>query len=469
MMNGLSSQEAEERLARFGPNALPAPRHVLLWLILRQFRGIFNILLLLAAAITFALREPIDASFILFFVFVGVSLNVYQEYKSNAAVEKLKTYLVRTITVRRDGRDQEVKTDEIVPGDILKLEAGDIVPADAVVREARELLVDETTFTGESVPVAKFAAGDGEEAGEERRLLQGVVIVRGNALAEVTATGTRTRLAAIAATASGVQEESELVKGIDRISAFILKATLITLLFVILANVVIDGGDVDLPELLIFAIALAISVIPEALPLVLTFTLSRGALRFAQQDVVVKRLASVQDLGSVNLLCTDKTGTITENRLAYAGFLQALGSRYHPLLLARLAAHGLDERNPEPFDRAVEEALTPELRAEAESFQILEEEAFDPALRCNGALAERADGSRIRVRRGSPEYFAERGLLEEDGFGGWLTAEERQGHRVLGVSYDEGDGPLFAGFVSFVDRLKESTREALDEARRLNV
>lgn len=468
--DGLSSAEVADRRSRFGPNALPEPRYRLPRLILRQFRGIFNLLLLGAAGVTFALGESIDGSFILLFVVLGTFLNVFQEYKSNAAVDKLKSYLVRTTNVRRDGRDQEVPTDEIVPGDILKLESGNIVPADAIVRQARDLLVDETTFTGESIPVVKQAVTAGkQEAGEEHRLLQGVVIIRGNALAEVSATGTKTRLAAIAATASSVQAESELAKGIDRISIFILRATLITLLFVVLANILIDGRDTDIPHLLIFAIALAVSVIPEALPLVLTFSLSHGALQFAKKDVIVKRLSSVQDLGSVNLLCTDKTGTITENRLVHRNDYLVPGSSYYPLVLARLAAFGLEDRNPEPFDRAIDEALSSEQQAEMTAFELLEEEAFDPALRSNGAVVRRADGVRLHIRRGSPEYFVEQGLVQLEQVEAWLTDEERQGRRVLGVSYDEGSGARFGGFVSFVDTLKATTAETITEARKLNV
>ena len=469
-LEGLSSTEVAERQMQYGPNALPVLRYRLLRLILRQFRGIFNLLLLGAAAVTFALGEVIDGSFILLFVFLGTALNVFQEYKSNAAADKLKSYFVRSITVRRDGHDQEVPIVEIVPGDILNLESGDIVPADAVVRQARSLLVDETTFTGESIPVSKQAATDlTQEADDEHRLLQGVVIISGNALAEVTATGTKTRFAAIAKTASAVQAESELTKGIDRISTFILRATLITLLFVVLANVLIEGKDTNIPQLLVFAIALAVSVIPEALPLVLTFSLSRGALQLAEKDVIVKRLSSVQDLGSVNLLCTDKTGTITENRLVYQNNYIAPDSRFHPLVLARLAAHGLKEHSPEPFDRATDEALSPEQRKELAAFELLEEEAFDPALRSNGAVVRLNDGSRLHIRRGSPEYFFERDLAPREKLGAWLEDEERQGRRVLGVSYDDGSGAMFGGFVSFADTLKATTVETIAAARRLNV
>lgn len=469
-LDGLSLAEVAERRARYGPNALPVLRYRLPRLILRQFQGIFNILLLIVAGVTFALGEPIDGSFILLFVVIGTGLNVFQEYKSNAAADKLKSYLVRTITVLRDGLDQEVPTDGIVPGDILKLESGDIVPADAIVRQARNLLVDETTFTGESITVTKQAATTVEqETDDGHRLLQGVVIVRGNALAEVTATGTKTRLAAIAATASSVQAESKLVKGIDRISTFILRSTLITLLFVVLANILIDGRGTNIPHLLIFAIALAVSVIPEGLPLVMTFALSRGALQFAQKDVIVKRLSSVQDLGSVNLLCTDKTGTITENRLVHTNDYLVPESLFHPLVLSRLAAHGLKERNPEPFDRATDEALSPEQRTEVDTFEVLGEEAFDPALRSNGAVAHRDDGLRLHIRRGSPECFLEQGLIDRNQAEAWLVDEERQGHRVLGVSYDDGSGARFGGFVSFVDNLKATTAETVATARCLNV
>ncbi|NCT01974.1 HAD-IC family P-type ATPase [Candidatus Parcubacteria bacterium] len=468
MFQGLSYTEVAARQAQYGKNELPQPKYRFLRLFARQFKSIFILLLLLAALVTFLLGEPFDASFILVFVFLGVSLSLFQEYKSNTTADKLQSYLVKTITVRRGGKDVEVQVTELVPGDILKLESGEIIPADAVVRFAQGFEVDETTFTGESVPVIKMAASEGEGTSESK-VLQGTIIVRGLAYAEVLSTGVNTDLAKIAEATSTIENISEVTKGVDRISAFILRTTLITLLFIILANMFIDGQDADIPSLLIFAIALAISVIPEALPLVMTFSLSHGALRLAKHGVIVKRLASVQDLGSIELLCTDKTGTITENKLVYQNDYLIPDCPWHPLVLSRLAAHDLNEKHPEPFDQATDQALSVEQCEMVSEYTLTEEEPFDPVLRSNGACVRHTSGTMLHIRRGSPEYFIEQSLVARDLVAGWLEEEESQGRRVLGVSYDCGEGMRFGGFISFADVLKKTTARTLQQARELNV
>jgi Mg2+-importing ATPase len=468
MYQGLTLGEVTVRQKQYGKNELPQPKFRFARLLARQFKSVFIILLLLAALVTYLLGEPFDASFILVFVFLGVALSLYQEYKSNATADKLRSYLVRTVTVRRMGKDVEVPITELVPGDILKLESGEVIPADAVVRFASGLQVDETTFTGESIPVTKVAS-EGTAETEENILLQGTVVVRGLAYAEVQTTGAKTRLAGIAHTASTIENVSAATKGVDRISVFILRATTITLIFVILANVFIDGAEADIPHLLIFAIALAVSVIPEALPLVMTFSLSHGALKLAKQSVIVKRLSSVQDLGSIEVLCTDKTGTITENKLVYQNDYLIPSCPWHPLMLSRLTSHDLNERHPEPFDQATDQALTKEQREVVGAYTLEEEEPFDPTLRSNGAKVRHTDGSLLHIRRGSPEYFIAQGLVRREEVGNWLTAEEALGRRVLGVGYDQGDGMQFGGFVSFADTLKVTTRSTLERARDLNV
>lgn len=469
MYTGLTSEEVTARQAKFRPNALPQPQFVFWRLLGRQFKSIFIILLLIASLITFILGEPFDASFILVFVFLGVSLSLFQEYKSNAAAAKLQSYLVKTITVRRNNTEVEIPVEELVPGDILKLETGEIIPADAKLLSTSGLQVDETTFTGESLPVTKVVAETAEKITPESTLLQGTVVVRGLAFAEVTATGVNTRLAKIVAKTSTITNVSEMTKGVDKISTFILRSTLITLLFIILANVIIEGKEADIPHLLIFAIALAISVIPEALPLVMTFSLSRGALKLAKHGVVIKKLSSVQDLGSIELLCTDKTGTITENKLVYKNDYLIPDCPWHPLFLSALTANDLGERNIEPFDLATMTALPETDKELLKNFTLTEEEPFDPVLRSNGAWVKDKDGNSIHIRRGSPEYFIEQGLISREIVGSWLQAEEQKGHRVLGLSYDQGEGVKFGGLVSFADTLKTSTVKTLQEAKRLNV
>ena len=470
MFQGLSTDEVKERQKAHGPNALPTPKHQFILRVLEQFKDFFNLLLFAAAAVTLYLGEVIDAIFILFFVVIGVSLHLYQEFKTNAAAAALKNYLVNTITVIRNGKEEEVSTEAIVPGDILFLESGDIVPADAMVRYTKGLTVDETTFTGESIPVVKISLVENEGIAEENTLYQGVSVVGGTAFAEVIKTGSATRLAKIAKVASAPASGSELNKGVVKISGFIMKATVLTLTFTIIAHLFLkDANGVDLPHLLVFAVALAIAVIPQALPLVITFSLAKGSLALAKKKVVVKRLSSVQDLGSINLLCTDKTGTITLNQLVYRSEYFVPEAPFHPLLLARLAANDLNERIPEPFDVAIDKALAPALRDEFLQYQLLEKEAFDPRLRSNGAVVKNNDNNAVlRVRRGSPEYFLDR-VVERALVENWLLAEEKEGRRVLGVSYDQGNGEKFGGFVSFVDALKPTTKQVVEEAREMNL
>ncbi len=467
MFPGLTTKEITQRQAEFGLNEIPQPKYQTLRLLARQFKSIFVILLILASAITYMLEEPFDASFILVFVVLSIGLSFFQEYKSNATASQLQSYLARSITVRRNNTDKEVPVSELVPGDIIKLESGDIVPADCVIRFTTGFQVDETTFTGESIPVTKHASSD--DATDESLILQGIVVVKGLAFAEVIATGKNTRLAQILKKTSAIESKSHNVKSIDRISTFILRVTLVTLLFVVLANILIDGSAADIPHLLIFAIALAISVIPEALPLVMAFSLSNGALKLVKKGVIVKRLSSIQDLGSIELLCTDKTGTITKNELEFQNDYLIPDSRWHPLILSALTVNSTHKANPEPFDRATLSALSAEQKSHLEEYQLVTEEAFEPALRSNGAIVKDARGNQIHIRRGAPEYFIEQGLIDQALVEEWLEAEEKLGRRILGVSYDTGSGASFGGFISFSDALKSTTIKTLNQARDLNV
>ncbi len=465
---GLTSQEASLRLAEYGENRIPEKKYSLLLVIWNQLRGIFNLLLLAAAIITFVLSQYTDTIFIAFFLFFGVFLNVYQEHRAKIAAAKLKALLQPSIRVIRDGRIQEILSIHLVPGDLVVLECGDLVPADCLVVENSALFADETTFTGENYPVPKKSR---EEQGseEESLLYQGTIITAGNGKGEVLKTGSSTRLAGLMKFSSAPKEQSLLNLGISKISSFILKASSLTLVGIILANMLIKGHEASFTDLLVFAIALSVSVIPEALPLVVTFSLSRGALEFAEKKVLVKRLSSIQDLGLVNLLCTDKTGTLTENSLHVVSVRPVAATSDELLMAGRFASTRLEVRYPEPFDVACDEALSPELRTYLSSSKLLEEEAFDPKLRSNGARWKTPEGTILHIRRGSPEAIASTGLNSSPADQDWIHLEEGRGHRVLALSRDVGNAPELAGYLSFSDRLKSTAAQTIQEAEGLNV
>lgn len=464
--DGLSAEEVLVSRKQHGLNVLPENSIRTIDILTRQFRGVFNILLLGAAIIALALGEIIDAGFIVFFVLVGVFLGFYQEYKSNTAAQKLKKYLSRTATVLRNGVSTVIPIEEVVCGDMLVLEQGDIVPADAEVLDGVGLLVNEESFTGESVSVAKDSTG----GNGVHTLLQGTSIVHGTARARVTAIGSQTRFAEIAVKANAPIEKSLLTQGVDKISTFVLRVTLVTLLFVILGNVLIHGSDANIPLLLVFAISLAVSVIPEALPLVSTFSLSRGALRLAQKKVILKRLSSVQDLGAISVLCTDKTGTITENHLTLTNQYYVDGSAFTPQLLGRLAVNDMKKRVTEPFDVAIAGALSSDDTQRFFEYTHVRGIPFDPHVRSNGAVVCNREGETLTITRGAPEHVLSLVGLQSESVDAWIKEEEAMGHRVLGLAYAYGSGsPCFGGLLSFVDMLKPSALPAIRAAREMNV
>ncbi len=471
---GLTESDVRARQATHGRNELPQGVPAGLTILKRQFFSLFNLVLLAAGVVAFSLREYVDGAFIVFFILLSGTLGFFQEYHSNTAAQKLRTFLSRRTMVRRDNKEFEVPPEELVPGDIIILEPGDIVPADSTVLCAEDLLVDESTFSGEVEPVAKQV---GEADNPDSMLLTGTHILTGRAEARVDATGTKTRYASIAERAGQVDDKSPFVVDVDKFGAFILKLVLLLLSLVVLANIVTEGA-VDFPHLLIFAVALGVSVIPEALPVVTTFSLSRGALRLARENVVVRRLSAIEDLGSIDVLCTDKTGTLTENRLSLLNDFvenQTLSVR----VAAALAAKDLDEERAEPFDLAIARSQGALERTECDTFRFIRELPFDPSLRRNAVVVERT-GKTFLIVRGAPEaVFARAPGSRSEWLAPWMREEEEKGRRLLAVALRDitGLGENVAleenmellGLLSFEDSLKPTTKPALDEARRLNV
>jgi Mg2+-importing ATPase len=478
---GLLDVEAADRLQNDGPNELKNRQVRALDIWLRQFRSAFVYLLVLAAAIGFALGDLLESSLILAFVLINSSLGFYQEYQSARALSLLKKFIQPNAKVRRGGRELLIPTRELVTGDLLLLKPGDLLAADVRLLETHELTIDESILTGESVAVQKqsdaIAAADAITKASNLAFT-GTTVLRGTGLGLVIATGSRTELGAISHLTVETERVSSFEKGINAFSHFILRLIVVTLIAVFIFNLFLKGAHANIGELLIFSIALAVSVIPEALPIVTTISLSQGALRLAKRHVVVKRLSAIEDLGGIEILCSDKTGTLTENHLTV---VDQLGE--NPLETMALAA----EWNPDltqldPFDRALWEQLDAKTAGHLRQLPRRSAIPFDPARRRNSVVIEK-NGKRTLIVRGAPETLftccapvsAEQRSLAL----AWASNQGTKGRRVLAVAQKTGVEETcapqdecelaFLGLVAFEDPLKATAPHAIAMAKKLGV
>ncbi|MFA5069791.1 MAG: HAD-IC family P-type ATPase [Patescibacteria group bacterium] len=483
---GLSKAEAEKRLLSYGPNKISG-REVNGWQILkRQFTSPFIWLLLGAVGLAFILREFIDGGMILLFVAINTFLGFIQEYHSENAVKLLKRYMVHRLRTLRDGREETVESASLVPGDIILVKPGDILPADLRFFAAYDLMVDESVLTGESAPAKKSAETEKEKSNAIFAAtnigFSGTHIMTGEGKGIIFATGAKTEIGRIAKMTGETIHIGAFEKNLAKFSTFILRLISITLVAVFLANLFIKGLS-DLAELVIFSIALAISVIPEALPVVTTFSLSRGALRLAKNKVVVKRLAAIEDLGSVEILCTDKTGTLTENKLTVD---QVYAFQDRPALwLANLAAPNIkdDDEPGDAFDQALIGHLPAEEKINIKQYGQIEEIPFDPERRRNSVIVQK-DKEFILISRGAAEEIIKLcpkiSPAEKEKLTAWHVSAGRAGRRVIAVASRKltaknkdilaGENNLdFAGLISFIDPVKKSTKDAVNKAESLGV
>ena len=342
--DGLPPDQAARRLAEYGVNELSGTETTAVAIFLRQFRSSFIYLLFAASAIALFLSEYLDAAVIFLFLVINALLGFFQEYRAEHALQLLKQFIERKARVRRGGKTFSVPVRDIVPGDIVLLSAGDMIPADGYFIRAEGVAVDESPMTGETSPVEKrsgrLADPPKDFYGAANIGFTRTTLVAGDADLLVFATGNRTALGEIAGKMRAAETPSAFEMGISRFSAFILKMVAVTVPLVFVLHALVTDSAVTAGEFLLFSIALTVSAIPEALPLVTTISLSRGALELAKKHVVPRRLSAIEDLGSIDVLATDKTGTITENRLSVAG---VYGEKLHAPVCAHGAA-GPDQR-----------------------------------------------------------------------------------------------------------------------------
>ncbi|MGE5097285.1 MAG: magnesium-translocating P-type ATPase [Betaproteobacteria bacterium] len=482
---GLSGSEATARLARFGPNRFRERRQrPLLLQYLARFGNPLVAILLVASAVSAFTGELANFLIIACIVLMSVTLDFVQEHRANAAAEKLRESVsVRTLVVR-DGAPLQVAVSEVVPGDVILLAAGDLVPADAVLLEAHDFFVKQALLTGESYPVEKrpdmpaASATDLDEA--TNAVFMGTSVISGSARALVMKTGTATAIGEIADSVSRPAAPTSFEIGIRHFGMLIMRLTVFMVMFVLLVNIFFHKPWLDS---FLFAVALAVGLTPELLPMVISVTLSRGALRMARQDMIVKRLAAIQDLGSMDVLCTDKTGTLTEAKIRMERHVDSQGRESARVLeLAYLNSY-FETGLKSPLD----EAILAHEHIDVGAWKKIDEVQFDFERRRVSVLLDKGE-TRWLVVKGAPDeivalcthYEAEGAALQrpmDDAARATVVRQyealEAEGLRALGIAWREvpldhphavvGDETqlVLAGFAAFLDPPKESAASAL--------
>jgi Mg2+-importing ATPase len=488
--DGLRAKDADSRLSKYGENILTA-ENVTWWrILLRQFHSSFLYLLLAAAVLSFLFDEAVNGFFILAFIGINVGLGFYQEFRSENTLSLLKRYVVAKSKVRRDIKEEMIESRFLVPGDIVILQAGDVIPADVRFIDTVEVQVEESTLTGESVSVRKSAKAmvrESREIFEAKNVgFMGTNLVSGKATAVVIATGKNSVFGGISHLTTSTQRVSSFEKGMNSISRFVIQLVLLTLTFVYFANILVKGGDVSLSELLIFSIALAVSVIPEGLQTVTTFSLSHGASRLAKKHVIVKRLSAVEDFGGIDVLCTDKTGTLTQDNMSVADVLLFRSDRETLLFYGKIGAYlkpmVVGERVND-FDRALQKVPSSKFKERSKNYRFVSLLPFDPERRSDAGVVKTGK-TNILIVRGAPEVVWKRcgNIKEKDrkDLETWMDQQGKVAHRVMAIAMKrlkcafhdasfEEDNLLFVGCVAFMDPLKSTATETISRAKSLGV
>jgi len=482
---GLGEAEAARRLATEGANVLrPARPRAIVLQFLSRFANPLVLLLLTAAAISAFVGDVASFTIIAVVVTLSVTLDFVQEYRAGQAAEGLRKSVALRATAVRGGREIEILAEAIVPGDVILLQPGVLVPADGLVIEAQDLFVNQALLTGEPFPVEKrpgnIPGGPSDLSAAWNAVFMGTSIVGGTGRMLVCRTGPRTSLGEISDTLALKPPSTAFEMGIRNFGTLILRVAILMVLFVLLINALFHRPWL---QSFLFATALAVGLTPELLPMVMSITLARGALRMAKKRVIVKRLGSVHDLGAMDVLCTDKTGTLTEAQIRLEQHLDPLGRDSARVLELAVLNSSMETGLRTPMD----EAILRHGEVDVSRWTKVDELPFDFERRCVSVLAD--DGSRrLLVHKGAfedvlrhstryeaaatgdplPLDDAARGAIE-----GRFESLSREGFRVLGIAWKETprDHPhaakddeadlVFAGFAAFEDPPKASAADAV--------
>jgi Mg2+-importing ATPase len=493
---GLADSEVKERVKEFGKNTIKEKdKRTFIGILLSQFKSPLILILLFATIIAFALGEEVDAIIIFGIILISSLLGFYQEYKSDKALSALKKYITFKTKVLRDGEKTEVDVKDLVPGDIIFLNLGDVVPADLRIIESQELYANESGITGESYPVKKT---DFEIEGnnisltkQSNMLFMGSEISGGSCKGIVISTGENTEFGKTADILSSKEPPSDFQKGINNFGGFLIKLVFILTIFVFATNFFLGKG---LFESFLFAIALAVGITPELLPVIMTISMSKGATKMAEKKVVVKKLVSIEDLGNMDTLCVDKTGTLTENKVSLTDYFDINNTKNEQIIqYAYICNSAVSDKHKaigNQLDKTILEYVN-EQKLEFPEYERIQEIEFDHERRRMSSIIK-LENKKILICKGSPlsildvcSKIKSKNKIEpiqkyNEEIKEKYEEISRKGLRVLALSYkeinnkknytikDESD-LIFLGFLVFLDPPKKDVKETLERFSKLGV
>ena len=497
--NGLSEAESRERLKKYGRNEVAKEkRHSLFMRLLENFKNPLVLLLLTLGWISYLTGDMRGAIVILIMVFMGVALRYFQEQRADDAAEKLREMVRTTTSVMRDGNLKEITLQEVVPGDVIHLSVGDMVPADVRILTSRDLFLNQSALTGESMPVEKTFQEAGEEFQDSLELpnicFLGSDVESGTGSAVVVSTGADTYFGTLAESIVGQRQLTSFDKGINTFTWLMISFMAVMVPLVFILNLITKRNWL---EAFLFALAVAVGLTPEMLPMIVSVNLSKGAMVMAKKKVIVKRLNAIQNFGAMDVLCTDKTGTLTQGKIILVKHMDVQGNESQRILDYAYLNSYFQTGLKNLMDLAVLDFSDLEkVQIENEHFQKVDEIPFDFNRRRMSVIVESHDKRHILICKGAteevmslckfveiqgevlertPEHDAHRAVrvrkFNEDGFRVIALAYKYVSDEDGKIAYSVKDesNMILLGFLAFLDPPKETASLALAQLHQHNV
>ena len=485
---GLSRKDAQQRLSEYGANSLKQKQKSnALTLLLNQFKSPIILILMAAAILSSFLGDVIDAIIILAIVLLSGLLGFWQERGATNAVAKLLALVQVKATVLRDRQSQEIPNEDVVPGDIVLLAAGDSIPGDCLILESKDLSVNQAALTGETYPADKLSGVLPAEIGLSDRtntLYMGTNVISGTAKAVVVQTGKQTEFGKVSERLKLRPPETEFERGLSKFGYFLMEVTLILVVMIFVANVYLKRPVL---ESFLFSLALAVGLTPQLLPAIVSVNLARGAKQMAKKQVIVKRLSAIENFGSMNVFCTDKTGTLTEGEVKIHAAVDVEGKESDRVLLHAYLNAASESGYVNPIDAAIRQHK----QFDISDYTKLDEVPYDFNRKRLSILLKK-ENTHLIVTKGALKTILDVCSTVETGEGNTIDialqrnkiqqqAEKlgSEGFRVLGVAYRNFDGDSFTkddetnmtflGYLALFDPPKAGIADTLKELGLLGV